>query len=210
MRDTAGPLSGMVVLVSPAATPWLLAAVPTGADGSFSVPSLVPGAYKVYVFDGRLIYGVPAQRVGEWYQAGASGTADFGASTAVSVVAGGDVALEPIVLAATAPGSIAGVVTDGTAPLAGIVVLVSPVSQPQASAYAVTGADGRFSVGGLAPGSYKVVAMDGAAIYGLPATFVTEYYDDVPDSPTAFAAAPAVAVAASTATSLAPIVLARR
>ena len=90
VRDTAGPLANMVVMVSPAASAGLVTAVVTAADGSFSVPSLPVGSYKVYVFDGRLIFGVPAERVAEWYQATGSGTTNFNAASAVVVTAGSD------------------------------------------------------------------------------------------------------------------------
>lgn len=207
VRDTAGPLANMVVLVSRAGSPGLVTAVATGADGSFAVPSLPAGSYKVHVFDGRLVFGVPAERVGEWYQAGGPGTASFAAASTVVVTGGADVALAPVVLDAASPGSIEGVVTDGSAPLAGVVVVVSPVSSLAASAYAVTGADGRFSVGGLAPGSYKVLALHGPVLFGLPAEYAAELYDDVEFSPEAFGMAPAVSVAASKATTLRPIAL---
>ena len=51
--------------------------------------------------------------------------------------------------------------------------------------------------------------MHGPALFGLPPAYATEYYDDIPDSPSAFGSAPAVTVAASVATTLRPIALQR-
>jgi Carboxypeptidase regulatory-like domain len=57
--------------------------------------------------------------------------------------------------AAFAAGSISGVVTDGTDPLAGIEVCASEVSEEEFKC-AETGASGEYTLAGLANGNYKV------------------------------------------------------
>jgi hypothetical protein len=54
-------------------------------------------------------------------------------------------------------GSISGrVVDDSGAPIGGASVLVTHSPQPQSDIAPITGADGRFRLGRLAPGSYRL------------------------------------------------------
>lgn len=74
-----------------------------------------------------------------------------------------------------AHGSISGRVLDAAgAPVAGASVVVSDSPQPHSDIAAVTGADGRFRLGGLAPGAYQIAAHSTTHSRGTARVVVTD------------------------------------
>ena len=111
-------------------------------DGSYLLSGLPPGAYRVFASAS----GYP----GEYYD----GTYDFNAATLVNVTSG--IVTPGIGFALALGGSISGTVTDESAtPIAGAWVNASSVTCC-GSGYAVTAADGTYTITDLAPGSYVV------------------------------------------------------
>ncbi len=139
---------------------------PTGIDGEYAIRGLAPGAYRVQTALPR-----ESDLVDEaWDDAVDS---NLGADVIVSAGAasqGIDFDLAP-------GGSIAGTITGGGAGLGGVTVYaVATPSNPLQFAYATTGTDGAFSLKGLAPGGYRVIA------FAFGTGRVTEYWPDALDA----------------------------
>ena len=132
VKDPGGrPVIGAVITTSPGTATAL-----SGADGGFRLNDVTIGAYTV--------------------TATRDGFAPFSLAS-VGVIAGGTTNVSLVLrVAADAPGSISGIVTDARStpgPLAGVVVSVEG-----GAATATTGADGRFTLTGVPPGPVFLAA----------------------------------------------------
>ncbi|BDG05077.1 carboxypeptidase-like regulatory domain-containing protein [Anaeromyxobacter oryzae] len=138
VKDAGGaPLAGATVQTDPPTT-----TATTAADGTFTIPDVAIGAYAV--------------------TATKDGFAPFTLAS-VGVVANGTANVNLVLqLPATAPGSIAGKVTDATSaasPLAGVLVTAGSGQS------ATTGADGAFTLAGVPPGPVFLSAKAPSASY---------------------------------------------
>ncbi len=115
----------------------------TGTDGTYSVAGLAAGTYTVCFFVTALV----PQCYNDQPVTG----------TPTPVTVSGDAATTGIDAALAATGGIAGNVTDAAtaAPVSGVTVEITDTDGSSAS-YVTTGADGTYSVSGLAAGSYSV------------------------------------------------------
>ena len=147
----------------------------TDADGNYTIGGLEAGSYRVVFRDcdgGNLAT--------EFYD----DKPTFQSANAVNVTAGANTANVDAQLAAG--GSISGTITDGAAPAGDVCVSAYNVADSSVPiSNGVSGADGQYTVTGLAAGSYKV-HFDGGCAGDLSA----EYYDDA----ASFAAADVVTV----------------
>ena len=81
---------------------------------------------------------------------------------------------------ASTQGVIAGRVVASTgAPVAGATVAIAEGTQPWRDVAAVTSADGRFRLGGLSPGDYRVEARGAAGMGSVRATIAAGSGADV-------------------------------
>ncbi len=139
----------------------------TGADGTYSVPGLTGGTYRVGFSDDDGIF------LPEFYDDVAT------VATAEDIVVADGAAVSGIDASLAMAGRIIGTVTgpDGIAPLEGIFVdayvLDAGSSQWIIARSVATQADGSYSIGGLVAETYRVRFVDGEDIYQA------EYYDDV-------------------------------
>lgn len=140
----------------------------TDGSGHFVVPSLTPGSYRLYAAD--------PSHVGLWN----GGASSFGTAANVVVADGGVTSGISFTLARY--GSISGKVTDAaSAAVSGTSVEAHRVDGSTDGGVVrttTTGADGAYTLGTLAPGSYRVRAVpaglaNGAAWNGNAASFAT-------------------------------------
>jgi hypothetical protein len=172
------PLAGITVMAFAATDTWFPSATATtAADGSYEIPGLGDGQY-------RLFFRGAGDRVAEWYD-----DSPTRAGATPVTVTGGDV-VGGIDASLAVASTISGIVTgDGGEPLAGITVMAFAATDTWfPSATATTAADGSYEITGLAAGSYRLL---------FTGPFVTaEWYDD---SPTRDGAAPVTVTPGATA-----------
>jgi hypothetical protein len=145
--DGSGPVAGVRAMVY-ASGGGVVAVATTDAAGSYQVQGLQPGDYRVKFFD-------PAGgHVTEWF----NDEPRWADSDAVTVLAGSGATANAFLAAA---GQVAGVVTDGGAPVAGARVRVYPAAGTGTIAAATTAADGSYTIT-LPVGTYRIrVVPDG-------------------------------------------------
>ena len=118
----------------------------TTADGSFTIPRLAPGDFRVYVR--------PQEEglVGEFY----ASTTDWSEAERVTVVAGVDTPGTDFTLAGG--GAIEGAVyeTDGVTPIANVFVHASKYNTGAYANGDTTDADGTYRIPGVSAGVYRV------------------------------------------------------
>ncbi len=141
----------------------------TGADGAYALTGLATANYRVRFMDQAIgLY------ITEWH----NNAADRDTGADVGVVAGSTVPNLNATLAVA--GFISGTVTgsDGTTPLTGISIEVIAFDGTDWNFVndATTDSLGRYQVGGLRTGNYRVGFMSGAGAYK------DEWYDDKADS----------------------------
>lgn len=207
VRGLAGGLGGMYVVLSPSATPSILAYTVSAPDGSYALPNVVPGSYKILVLDPDHLRGAASHYSSQFYGGGWT-LADFATAPTLTVAASMTLALEPMTLSHNSRGVVTGVVTDGTSPLGGMYVVVSPSSALSNLDHAVTRSDGSFSLANIVPGTYKILFLDLAHLQGLPSHYVSEFYDNGGTTLADFATATEVTVAAGALVELNPVSLA--
>ncbi|TMQ10292.1 MAG: hypothetical protein E6J90_30030 [Deltaproteobacteria bacterium] len=132
VKDAQGaPIGSVAITTNPSSI-----TATTGGDGAFTLSGVAIGTYAVIATkDGYAPFTLAGVGVAA------------GGSTHVSLLLG---------IASNAPGAISGIVTDAKSPpgpLAGVVVSVEG-----GTARATTGADGRFAIGGVAPGPVFLAA----------------------------------------------------
>lgn len=134
-------------------------------DGSYRVDALPAGQYRV---EFARVAGATTDRAAQRY-AGATEHAGAAAATVVTVT-GGSVSAGVDATLVTG-GRVAGRVLDAEgAPLVGAVVEASTADGALVARRGVTGADGRFVVGGLTTGAYRL-AVDVTSQHDGPAWF---------------------------------------
>ena len=118
----------------------------TGADGKYMVGGLPAGNCKVEFSTFNLNY------IRQWY----NNAEDFSSATSVTVVAGNDI--PDIDAKLSKGGTIQGTVTeeDGTTAISGVQVEAYNVDTQNYIGFAQTDADGKYTVGGLPGGTFKV------------------------------------------------------
>ena len=156
-----GPLSGTEVVVQPIGSAWSRSAYTT-STGYYVVGGLTTGDYKVQ-------FKPPwnSDFLEEWWE----NKPDAGSATAVRATVPDDTRLDAQLARG---GSIDGRITslDGSPIMSATVTVQSLGSSPR-QWWRVTGADGRYHVGGLKPGSYKV-----QFIPPYNSAFIGEWWDD--------------------------------
>lgn len=175
--EAAGSISGVVTSVGGAGVAgatvrvyaphdvWLPGAqATTGPDGTYTVPAVADGEYKVVV-------APPAGSglITQWYSGATS------RSTGTPVVVTGAAATVDIDVELAGTGSVSGVVTDADgAPVAGARVMAyAPGDTWVGSVWATTGADGAYDMGALPTNTY-LIRFAPPSGSGL----VAEWYDD--------------------------------
>jgi streptogramin lyase len=154
---TGTPLGGIVVTVMNQWPAWTIAATSTtGPDGTYAV-AVPAGSYAVRFLDPTGAH----QR--SWF----TSSPTYKTATTLTVTSGvltADRSMAP------SPGSLRGRTTHGPAgdaaqPVAGISVRVFDVTSHSLVASSVTGSDGYYVLGGLAPGGYVVQFVDPTRAY---------------------------------------------
>jgi len=162
-------ISGATVAAYDAATGAFATSATTSWDGSYTLPAIAPGDYKVY-FVGPAGKGY----ISEFYDDKPTLTA----ATPVGVAAGRTTALRDAVLASG--GTIAGTVTgDGGTALKDAVV-AAYTSTGTFVTSATTSAAGAYELPAVPAGDYRVLFVGPTG-----STYVSEYYDDKPSLATA-------------------------
>ena len=139
-----------------------------GLDGTYSITSLPPGQYRVFVGDPGCSFSEPGLAP-QWYL----GEASEITATPVTVTVGGTTTLSTVTLAND--GSISGSVTgQGGKPLAG--VCVAATATGSVPVYSVTSSAGSYSVATLPAGRYRVEFSSGCGASG----YQTQWWRDKP------------------------------
>ena len=185
VTGAGGPLAGVMVQAFDVATGALAGEGLTGDDGAYRTSGLPVGSYRL-----RFI---------TYISSSAATRAYAGTTRAEPVVLGGAADVAGIDARLSLGGAIAGAVTGaGGAPLADVLVLgidtrgTADAGDDELGGLALTGADGAYTVPGLATGSYVVAFI--TELTGNPA--VAAYFDKYYSDTTSFDAAARVPVTA--------------
>jgi carboxypeptidase family protein len=194
-----GSLSGTVQSGSPAtaeagicveATPLTGHGQPntavTGADGSYTLPGMAPGSYRV-LFTPLCVLGTAAVAP-QWY----NGASSRAAATPVKVTGGQTATGIGGTLAAD--GAISGTVTVSGTATAGVCVGAYAGTSAAPAAIAITGSGGSYQIAGLPAGSYSVEFTKGCGA----ASYAAQWYGGA----TRDAATPVTVTAGATATGI--------
>ena len=138
-------------------------------DGTFEIDDVPPGNYQVAVFS-------PSEKYRDWYLKSLLSAGREAADTGFAAT--GDMSLDVVVNANGA--SIEGTVVDSAGkPAAGVFVLTVPSSgklgRPDSYQTAKTDAKGNFSMRGLNPGEFVVVALENMQGDARSAEFYQKY-----------------------------------
>jgi hypothetical protein len=155
--DSEGPVAGVVVQAYNSLTGVFVRSGRTDEDGEYRIPSLPAGCYKPVFRDPT------GAHVTAWDGSGDVVTNVFGPCVGANSTVTVD---RELMITST----LAGVVTGGDTPLAGIRVALYREGATVRSV--TTAADGTWSAAGLEPGSYTVGYSDPSR------TFVPEYHQD--------------------------------
>ena len=123
-----------------------IAAAVVSADNAFRLVNVGPGRYRVTVTPSNVY--VKSMRFG-------SAAIDGSILDLSTGAAGGDLS----VLLSSATGSVSGIVHDDNGNPAGTRIVLVPADGDPRKRYATAGADGSWSIDSLAPGSYRIVAV---------------------------------------------------
>lgn len=183
-EESGDPLAGALVVAMRASDLSLVQATATGVDGTWTLP-LPAGDHYLQIVDPT------GGHVSEWY---ADQPAPTSFSTLTTVHPGGgpyDAALAPTT------GRITGQVTEsgGGTPIGEAWVVAFGAGGTVAT---TTSGDGRYTIDGLAPGTYNVIVVDPAGAHR------PEYYDDRPGPDGATPVPVAAAASATVDVALAP------
>ncbi len=168
VTDSAGAgIAGTTVRVYGSGDTWLpRVETTTGPDGTYTVPAVVDGEYRV-------LFVPPAGSglINQWYE----GTTER--ATATPVVVSGSAVTSSVDAELAGGRSLSGVVTGpGGTPVAGVWVMAySATDTWVGSVWAFTDAEGRYALEGVPTGTYRVYFVPPAGS-GLAA----EWYDDAP------------------------------
>jgi len=165
----------------------------TGRNGKYTITSLTPGNFTVYIGDQYCTYG-DQDLAPQWYP----GAAAESKAQVVTVASGATQALSAVTL--PTDGAISGTVTQpGGSALHGVCVAATQASpalgQP---VYAVTGSTGSYSIIDLPPGTYRVRFSSGCGAIG----YRTEWWDGKSSTITA---TPITVTAGGTTTGISPV-----
>jgi hypothetical protein len=159
------PVKGICVTAFPVTGHGIVGISLTGPDGRYRMADLTPGTYKV-LFDACTPGPVPGLlgHAPQWYR----GRDWRGTATTVSITAGRHTA--GIGAHLTNDGTLSGTVTTtDNAPLGGICVTAVPVGADFPGSKAIVGITtpgGTYTIGDLAPGTYKVRFTSGCGATG--------------------------------------------
>jgi len=93
---TGNPIAGIYLVFTTADRPGILGYTWTLADGTFSIPRVAPGDYKILVLDLAQLKGSTVHYVSEWYDAGGVTLDDFWTATVIRCTGNGPIVLNPI------------------------------------------------------------------------------------------------------------------
>jgi predicted RNA-binding protein with TRAM domain len=162
-----GPVAGVCVYITTSYTPPGFYNAVTASDGTYSIPNLAAGSYRVEFASGC---GNPDAWTVQWY----NNQSNSGSAT-LAVVANGSTT--SAVNAALIPNStISGTVTAaiGGAPLVGMCVNETQITGGTSSGYAITQTGGTYSLTGLSAGTYTIEFTPGC---GNSGNYADQWYD---------------------------------
>jgi hypothetical protein len=169
----SGPVKGICVTAFPVTGHGIVGLSLTGPGGRYQMTDLTPGTYKV-LFDACTPGPVPGApgRAPQWYR----GRDWRSTATTVRITAGRQTT--GIGARLVADGTVSGTVTTtGSAPLGGICVTAVPAKADFPGSKAVAGittSAGTYSIGDLAPGTYKVRFSSGCGATG----YASQWWQD--------------------------------
>jgi hypothetical protein len=169
--DSAGttPEVGVCVTAFPVSGPGVVAVAATNRAGRWKLTGMDPGSYRV-LFSPVCMAGFP-QVAPQWFNS------KPGARSATVVHVEADQTTVGVNARLPAPGAISGAVSNRAhASVPGICVTALPAAVGSVPVSAVTAANGRFSMAGLAPGKYLVRFGPGCGATG----YLTQWYAGAP------------------------------
>jgi hypothetical protein len=101
VTDGIDPVPGMYVVVTPSDVPAITAYAVTAADGTWALPNLPSGSYKVLTVDLTQLAGNPSYYISEFYDDGGTTLPDYATATVIVGAAGASITLNPVVLGHT-------------------------------------------------------------------------------------------------------------